>query len=432
MTAVMGKSETDPQQAGRRYLIVSTDSHTGPSLAAMRQFCPKEYLGEYDAFDADAFQRSGAGSLVLPPEIEELWRVQNVDGGVNDAERRLENMDRDGVAAEVIFHGLGSPHLNGALMPFVNTYSEKIGDIQSAQLQRVGQHIYNQWLAEFCSAAPDRLIGVPEIPFWDIDAAVAEVKWAAEAGFKAVNFAAPRPNMPTYEDPVWEPFWSAVEDADVVLNCHSGARLHPFPAAGKAFSALFWSETHFVGHSPFAMMCFGGVFKRHERLRVIFNEQRGYWVWQQLRDLDGIHRSPWNRLLREDIDMCPSEYWRRHCFIGGSFLAHFELEHRDEIGIETITWARDYPHPEGTWPFTREALRAAFFDCDTDDVAKILGDNAVRCYKLDGRKLSEIAAAIGPAAADVREPLDATPEGAYSLAFRDRDDAPGGARFGSY
>jgi predicted TIM-barrel fold metal-dependent hydrolase len=418
----------------RPYVVVSTDSHTGPSLAALRPYCPERHLAEFDDFSSDPEIRTAASAeILLPAEEEETWRSRNGHAGVNDAEQRLKTMDSDGIAAEVIFHGTGPEHWGGALMPFVNGHRERHGlDGSGQDLRAVGRRIYNEWLADFCSAAPDRLLGVPEIPFWDIDLAIAEVRWAAAKGFVCVNFAAPRPGLATYDDPYWEPFWSVVEDAGLTLNCHSGARLHTFPTAGKAYGALFWSETHFLGHAPFAMMCFGGVFRRHPGLKVIFNEQRGYWVHQQLRDLDSIHLSPWNTLLRDEQPRSPSEYWRSNCFIGGSFLAHFELEHRSEIGIETITWGRDYPHPEGTWPHTNEALRSALYDLTEDEARLVLGENAARCYGLDLGGLEVIAAKVGPSVTDVATPLLSTPAGATSLAFRDRDDIPGGARLGSY
>jgi hypothetical protein len=102
------------------------------------------------------------------------------------------------------------------------------------------------------------------------------------------------------------------------------------------------------------------------------------------------------------------------------------------MGIETITWGRDYPHLEGTWPFTAEALRAAFFDIPPEQVRMILGTNAVRCYRLDEAALNRVAAEIGPHPHAVAQPLDSAPAEALSWAFRDMESAVGGARFGAY
>ena len=97
---------------------------------------------------------------------------------------------------------------------------------------------------------------------------------------------------------------------------------------------------------------------------------------------------------------------------------------------ETFTWGRDYPHLEGTWPFSAEALRATFSGMKTEDVRMILGDNGVRCYGLDSAYLRTVADRIGPEPAAVAEDLEATPADAWSWAFRDRDDNKGGKRIG--
>ena len=83
------------------------------------------------------------------------------------------------------------------------------GDLE---LIRAGYRIYNRWLADFVSVQPERHIGLAYVPSWDIDLAVQEVEWAAEAGLRGVNLPAGRRGIREYDDPLWEPFWSACED----------------------------------------------------------------------------------------------------------------------------------------------------------------------------------------------------------------------------
>ncbi len=417
-----------------RYLVVSTDSHVGPSVDAFLDQCDKALVGDLEQFIAETnalIDRETAGRARATSD--DLIERQANDRGVNDPHERLRNMDADGIAAEVIFHGNNHLRNSRGYIPFANVaVGGSAGRAWDLDHQAAGKRMFNRWLADFCSVAPHRLLGVAEIPYWSVEAAVQEVKRAADAGLSAINLAAPRQGIPTYDDIVWEPFWSIVEEVDLSLNCHSGTSLHSFPGAGIARRALFWSETHLVGRMPVPMMIFGGVFERHPGLRLILNEQRGYWVPQTLRELDAIYLNPANRELRSQLPQLPSTYWRRHCFVGGSFLAHFELEHRDQMGIETITWGRDYPHLEGTWPFTFEALRAAFYDVPTDQVRTILGANAIRCYQLDEDALTRVAADIGPHPDAVAQPLESAPPRAMSWAFRDMASAVGGARFGAY
>ncbi len=417
-----------------RYVVVSTDSHVGPEMEVFREHCEAALASDLDQYIAEinALIDSVTGSWGAAKD-DGVAASQADDIGVNNPHERLRNMDADGVAAEVLFHGNNHHLRSRGYVPFVNVVlGDAVGRSWDLDHQAAGKRMFNRWLADFCSVAPQRLLGVAEIPYWDIEAAVAGVAWASGAGLSAINLAAPRTGMPTYDNPVWEPFWSAVEDADLSLNCHSGGGLHEFAEAGVARRALYWSESPFVGRMPVPMMIFGGVFERHPKLRLVLNEQRGYWVPQTLRELDAIYLNPLNSDLRAQLPQLPSTYWRRHCFIGGSFLAHFELAAREEVGIETYTWGRDYPHLEGTWPHTAEAMRATFHDIPVAEARMILGTNAVRCYRLDEAVLASIAAEIGPEPDMVAQPLESVPEDARSWAFRDMVTAEGGARYGAY
>ena len=102
---------------------------------------------------------------------------------------RLADMDRDGVACEVIFHG----STNGEPIPFYDKASIRTALQYPAKtkLAMEGIGIYNRWLADFCSVEPARHVGLCHLPMWDIEASIAEVIWAHDHGLKGVNFPAP-------------------------------------------------------------------------------------------------------------------------------------------------------------------------------------------------------------------------------------------------
>jgi hypothetical protein len=77
---------------------------------------------------------------------------------------------------------------------------------------------------------------------------------------------------------------------------------------------------------------------------------------------------------------------------------------RHEIGIENITFGRDYPHPEGTWPNTREWLRDAFAGVSEQELRMVLGENAITMLGLDRAELEGIAARIGFTVDDILAP----------------------------
>ena len=429
----MNRDSTEQMHEGDPYVIVSTDSHVSPSLDAMQEYCPRQYLEDYGRFAREREGRAAADPFytTLDTGPREAWTRGVTDEGVNDPEKRLRNMDKDGVSAEVLFHG--NPEIyGGGVIPFLGKEIESGISGVNRDLQAVGKRIFNRWLSDFCSTDRLRLLGIPELPYWEMSEAVREVEWAAAQGFRGINFPAPRYGLPTYDDPAWEPFWNAIEETGLVLNCHSGVRIHAYSSAGVLGRALYFAETQRASHAPLAMLIYTGVFTRHPELRIIFNEQRINWVYQELQDLDSIYVNPQHAEIRKLIPESPSEAWRHHCFAGGSFMAHFELEHRHDIGLDHITWGRDYPHLEGTWPHTREALRATFSDLPPSEVRTILGDSAIACYGLDRDALAKVASAIGPQPSEIAQPLEATPDDAWSWAFRDRQDAKGGARTGTY
>ncbi len=79
---------------------------------------------------------------------------------------------------------------------------------------------------------------------------------------------------------------------------------------------------------------------------------------------------------------------------------------RDQVGVDKIMWGSDYPHVEGSHPFTREHLRHSFAGVDPDEIQRIVALNAAELYGFDLEKLASIAARVGPTRAEIAKPLD--------------------------
>ena len=94
-----------------------------------------------------------------------------------------------------------------------------------------------------------------------------------------------------------------------------------------------------------------------------------------------------------------------------------ECAQRGRIGVDRIMWGADYPHLEGTSPYTREALRHTFSDVDPAETAAMLGRNAASVYGFDLSALAPLVERIGPTVAEVGTPLPAVPADASSTAF---------------
>jgi hypothetical protein len=139
-----------------------------------------------------------------------------------------------------------------------------------------------------------------------------------------------------------------------------------------------------------------GVFDRYPNLKMVLTEVRADWVPQTIRRLDHLFENS-----DTPLKMRPSEYWQRHFFITPSSIHRCEMAMRHDIGVSQLLFGVDYPHPEGTWPNTRDWIRATFSNVPEDEARWILGENAIRCYGLNQPTLAAIAERIGPKPSDV-------------------------------
>ncbi len=162
---------------------------------------------------------------------------------------------------------------------------------------------------------------------------------------------------------------------------------------------IYVSEVAFFVSRPLTFLIWGGVFERHPKLKVAITEGTAMWVPEMLNLLDQRYAEHHGNAklgdYRSHMSMKPSDYFRRNVRIGTS-LHRNEIERRDEIGIGTMMWGSDYPHPEGSWPETRARLDESFKGVPIDEVAAMLGGNAAEFYGFDTEKLAPLVAEIGP------------------------------------
>ena len=131
-------------------------------------------------------------------------RRRNAPGRAPSHHRRAapERMDRDGADASIMY-GPTDP------MP-----------IADAELRRRCYEAYNDWLAEFCAAKPERLIGVAQLSMEDPQAARDELeRLAKRGGLRHVNILASRANPPVYDE-AWETFWALAEEVGIPIGFH--------------------------------------------------------------------------------------------------------------------------------------------------------------------------------------------------------------------
>jgi predicted TIM-barrel fold metal-dependent hydrolase len=190
--------------------------------------------------------------------------------------------------------------------------------------------------------------------------------------------------------------------------------------------AVFMVELGWFSHRVFWHMAFGGAFARHPGLKLVLTEQSAGWVPGVLTMMDHAYsrfRNPdtaesrFGGELVKAVTEPPSYYWQRNCYVGASFLRPCEAPLRYDIGVDRIMWGSDFPHTEGTYPYSTEALRNTFAGIATDEVAAMVGINAADVYEFDLDLLAPIAAKVGPKVDEVDVPLDSVPPDSASGAF---------------
>jgi predicted TIM-barrel fold metal-dependent hydrolase len=279
---------------------------------------------------------------------------------------RVRDMERDGVQAEVIFGILGA--------------ATRLRDHEAAtEMFR----IYNDWLVEFCHHYPGQCIGLACLPYGDIDGAVKEIHRVAKLGLRGVELSCSWDMEPMWH-PVWEPLWQAVNDVNLPLHFHTFPSLPP--SVREQLTGLTRRAANFTSTSGFQMNLINivaavigaAVLERYPNIRISLGESGIGWLPYALDRMD----FEWEDRFRDlGLKMKPSDYWRRQCKATFQF-DRIGTKLIDDIGVETLMWGSDYPHPDGVWPQSSKYIAEQFGHLPANVVHKITCENAGRFYGL--------------------------------------------------
>ncbi len=402
-----------------RYLVVSSDCHAGPP--------PEQYRSYLDPQYREAFDHALPIQLEMTKTLEERFLIADINAewrrghekaltGAWDHEERMNVMDGDGVAVEIVFPD-GITEMNappfgaGFAMPTENVVPE---------LQWAGSRAHNRWVTELVQMAPERRLGLACIPMlWDVEQAVREIRLARKNGLRGIILPPMWGKLPAYHHPKYDPLWAVCQDLDMPIHVHVGPspieqyfgplselQKGEAPDLQGAMGAYITEVVWWCGRTA-TFMIWGGVFERFPRLKLAIVEGAIDWVPDYLRLLDVRYQvTPQAQKLGDyhsHLSMKPSDYFHRNIRLGAACMSPGDGKLGGAIGVECIMWGSDYPHPEGSWPHTRDQMSNALAGLPDDEVAAMLGGNAVEFYDLDVEKLAPIAARIGPEKAWFRE-----------------------------
>ncbi len=397
-----------------KYLVISSDCHAGLPPERYRDYVDPEYRETFDlALPVQMEMLSQASEKFLVADINREWRRgrERQLAGAWDHAERVEVLDGDGIAGEIIFPD-GITESNTP--PFGAGLSLPTEDVDP-NLQWAGARAHNRWMAELCGLAPERRAGVAIVPaLWDVDEAVREVEWARDNGLKGVLLPCMWGKLAPYHHPKYDPLWAACQDLGLVAHFHSGPAPTEDYFGGSLFApadgeeqvelpgavGIYISEVAWWNVRPLTFLIWGGVFERFPKIKVAITEGTSIWVPSYLELLDQRYGvTPYSAKLGDftsHLSMKPSEYFARNVMVGASCMPRREAELRNEIGVGNIMWGSDYPHPEGSWPQTRDQMVETFHGLPESDIAAMLGGNAASFYGFDREALQPLVDRIGP------------------------------------
>lgn len=293
--------------------------------------------------------------------------------GAYDAQARLALMDQDGIDVSVLFPTLGLIWEPGA---------------KDVALSAAYCRAYNNWIVDFCSADPQRLVPVAHIVLLDINAAITEIKRVAALGIKGVFVCAAPANKLAFWDRAYDPLWAVLQEYDLPIGFHTAVHEdflgHQWISAQKTDfmdeSFVYFQCVPLVAdvQAAFAALFQGAVFDRFPKLKVNLLECGAGWLPHALDRWDSKFRKIG---YKTGLKHLPSEYFARQCWIS------FDPDETtipyvaQKYGAEKFMWASDFPHWDGSLEALEET-KEAIAPLSPHEQQLILGDNVAQIYNL--------------------------------------------------
>ncbi|MET0985666.1 MAG: amidohydrolase family protein [Steroidobacteraceae bacterium] len=373
-----------------------------------------EHFGHYqdlfvpdgNRFSAGRFRHLDTGELIDD-------RLSDLAASVT---RRLRDLDADGVWGEVIYPNYG-------MLMFVPDHEVAMAHAQ----------VYNDYLVEAFGAHGDRLVPIAAIPLTNVDDAVAEVERVARMGLRGIMIPT-QPPQP-YGSNVYDRVWAAAQAHGLPVTFHVGTGFNTEEEQGKSgnfkeavskaimnagaaaqpsrssvdpfvLRMLQQNELSAAAQRVVVSLVGSGVLERFPKLHFVGVEFDAYWLASVMASMDsactlgigiddsweaGIfdHSRPANDQptmmkafgmnSRWPYPLRPSEYVRRQVHV--TFMHDpTAIALRNVTGVDALLWGADYPHAEGTWPRSHEALEQQFAGVSAADTAAITGGTTARLF----------------------------------------------------
>ena len=287
-------------------------------------------------------------------------------GLVDFEEYRLPDMDAHGIDVQVL----------SLTVPGIQADADARSAVDNAVFA-------NDFLAEVVRRHPTRFRGFAALPMQDPDAAAAELqRCVGEHGFLGA-LVNDHTQGRYLDDPMYEEFWSALEELGVPLYLHPGSLpvddWHVLAGRSEMYGASWSWQAETGGHA--LRLIYAGVFDRHPSATLILGHLGEFLPFQRSR-LDSRYRT-----LQVDapLERMPSEYIGTNVVLTTSgVLAPEAIEAVVlTVGADAVMFSIDYPY-ESTAEAVSSIERANLSDQDREKIAHL---NARRILGIDAAAL---------------------------------------------
>jgi aminocarboxymuconate-semialdehyde decarboxylase len=202
--------------------------------------------------------------------------------------------------------------------------------------------IMNDDLANLVAAAPDRLMGMGNLPLQNTEMAIAELRRCVnDLGFPGIQVAT-RVEDEELSAPRLEPFWDEVERLGAVVVIHSNGHDNQARLGHHYMINVFGhpiEATLAAGH-----LIFNGVMERHPDIKIVLVHGGGYLPAYAARMDHAYHA---REDVREGLPKPPSEYMKQF-YLDSMVFAEDQLSFLiQKYGADRIVLGTDYPYDMG-------------------------------------------------------------------------------------
>jgi len=378
------------------YPVFDADNHMYENTDALTKFIPPAYEGIVRYAEMD-----NRTKLVLRDRVSRnipnptFVRVAPPGGQADDPEQRRSIAgQQEFFDVEPRFELMQEVGIDRALM--FPTLVSGVEDIMFDDPVGMGVvfHALNQWMAEHWTFNyKNSVFATPGINLGIVDNAIKELEYVVERGVKAVLIRPTPVDTPygrrSFALPMFDPFWEAVQEADVLVAMHIGVdtryrsdltdlegpaeRYLNRPSMSMPFRAL--SQQTWQISDIIASMIGHGLLTRFPKLRFAPIEITTGWIRPFFERMEAAwDRSP--NLFDEN----PIEVFKRNIFVH-VFNDPEPFETAKILGVDNTMFGSDFPHPEGLRDPLGFAERLAEFS--PEDQAKVMGGNMARIVNVD-------------------------------------------------